>query len=114
MTYDTAARSEAKKAQWRDPAIRARWIAGMLASWDDPMRLALARKGFRCGHPDIEDDARTSRGDGCRLCTRERQKRWHRMKGKRTEGTSRFLRPTSREQKPTLLATETLAGRGEG
>jgi len=81
VTYDTAARSEAKKAQWRDPAIRARWIAGMLASWDDPMRLALARKGFRCGHADIEDDARTARGDGCRLCTRERQKRWlRRMK----------------------------------
>lgn len=75
MTYSPVW-AEAIKRHWRDPEARARHIAGMLKSWDDPLRLALARKGLRCGHPDIEDDARTARGDGCRLCTRERQKRW--------------------------------------
>ncbi len=76
MTFDTESGSAAAKRGWADPAIKARRIADMVAWWDDPLRLALRRKGLRCGHADIEDDARTARGDGCRLCTRERQRRW--------------------------------------
>ena len=81
MTFDAASGSDAGKKGWADPELKARRIADLIAWWDDPLRLALSR-GFRCCHPDIEDDARTARGDGCRLCTRERQKRWlRRIKG---------------------------------
>lgn len=66
--------SEAARLSWRDPESRSRRIAGMLASWDNPLRLALAR-GFRCGHDEDSEENRTS-DDRCRLCNRIRQRRW--------------------------------------
>jgi hypothetical protein len=87
--FDTATGSAAGKKGWADPKKKAQRIAAMLTWWDDPMHTALRRGGLRCGHSDIEDDARTARGDGCRLCTRERQRRWlRRMKRNETRGNA--------------------------
>ena len=78
MAYDREARSEAAKRGWADPEVKAKRIAGMLASWDDPVRLAMARRPFQCGHE--ETDANLLFNGRCRACKLARQSRWQKQR----------------------------------